>query len=88
MYWFTYCLKFHCDTLGVSAYGCHPSAECLPDGAVPLQRALAAALQTPQTSTQGGQRYSGGKHGLHHPTEEDKERSWPSHATCLVNMTE
>lgn len=75
MYWYSYCLQFDCDTLGVSAYGCHPSAECFPDSAVPLQRALAAALQAPQTSTQRGQRDSGAEHGLHHPSEKEKERS-------------
>lgn len=76
VYWSTYCLQFDGDTLGVSANGRHPSAECLPDGAVPLQRSLAAALQTTQTSTQGGQRDSGGEHGLHHLSEDDRERSY------------
>lgn len=70
----TYCLQFNSDAVGVSADGGHPSAEGFPDSAVPLQRALAAALQAPQTSTQGGQRDSGGEHGLHHPSEEEKER--------------
>lgn len=62
--------------MGVSAQRGHPSAEGFPDGAVPLQRALAAALQTPQTPTQREQRDSGGEHGLHLPSEEDAERSW------------
>ena len=74
MHGYTYCLEFDCDALGVSAYGRHPPAERLPDGAVPLQRTLAAALQTPQTSTQRGQRDPGGEHGLHHPSTEDRER--------------
>lgn len=54
-------------------HGRHPAAERLPDGAVPLQRALAAALQTPQTSTQRGQRDPGAEHGLHHRSEEEEE---------------
>lgn len=40
----TYCLEFYCNTLRVSAYRCHSPTECLPDGAIPLQRALAATL--------------------------------------------
>lgn len=73
-------LQFDSNALRVSAHGGHPPAERFPDGAVPLQRALAVALQTSQTSTQRGQRDSGGEHGLHHPSEEEEESrtSWPS----------
>lgn len=77
VYWWTYCLQLDGDTLRMSANGRHPSAESLPDGAVPLQRSLAAALQAAQTSAQRGQRDSGGEHGLHHLSEDDRERSSP-----------
>lgn len=81
MHWYTYRLYFDRDALGESADGRHPSTERLPDGAVPLQGALAAALQTPQTSTQRRQRGSRTEHGLHLHSEEDQEGSRSSHGT-------
>lgn len=81
MHWYTYRLYFDRDALGESADGCHPSAERLPDGAVPLQGALAAPLQTPKTPTQRRQRGSGAEHGLHLHSEEDQERTRSSHGT-------
>lgn len=80
-HWYTYRLYFDRDALGESADGRHPSAERFPDDAVPLQGALAAALQTPQTSTQGRQRGSRAEHGLHLHAEEDKESRRSSHGT-------
>lgn len=74
----TYCLQFYSNALRVSAYCCHSSTECLPDGAVPLQSTLATTLQSPQTLTQRGQGDSGGEHGLQHSSGEGRKRNYQS----------
>lgn len=83
--WEAYSLQFDGDALRVSAYGRHAPAEGFPDGAVPLQGALAAALQPPQASTHRRHIDGRGEHGLHHPSEEDKETSWWVNVTLVTH---